>query len=240
MVVRWQNTLKDPNQISSSAQNRGSMVVNGVGAVCTAIALIVVLATKFVDGAWITLLLITAMVIMFERVKRHYERVSDHIFHHRPLDVAKIQPPVVVLPLRQWSVISEKALRFGMQLSPTVIAVHLATNEDEADRLKKRWNECVECPIVDSGIAPPVLMIVDLPFRQVFSPLFDIIKNVEGAFPGRTIAVVIPELVGSHWYHFIMHNQQSTALKASLLLRGDQRIIMVNVPWYLDELRDAD
>lgn len=79
----------------------------------------------------------------------------------------------------------------------------------------------------------PRLVVIASPFRRLFHPLFDIIKTLEGEYPDRMIAVIIPELVGSHWYDYLLHNQRATALKAALLLRGDQRVVVVNVPWYL-------
>ena len=79
----------------------------------------------------------------------------------------------------------------------------------------------------------PQLVVLSSPYRRLFHPLYRVIEALEGQYPGRTIAVIIPELVGSHWYDYLLHNQRATALKAALLLRGDQRVVVVNVPWYL-------
>ena len=231
MVMHWRRSpAASP---AEKAKNRTSLIVNGIGAVATALALAVVLATKFREGAWATLLLVPALLVLFERTKGHYVRVSAQISRRQPLDLSNLKPPVVVVPLRQWSIITEKALRFGLELSPDVVAVHISASEDEAAHLRRRWAEYVEEPARQAGIAPPKLLIVDSPFRRLFHPLFRVVKKLETEYPDRMIAVIIPELVGSQWYEYLLHNQRATALKAALLLRGDQRVVVINVPWYL-------
>ncbi len=233
MVMHWRtHPARSPQE---AARNRTALIINAVGAVATGVALAVVLATKFKEGAWITLLVIPGLLLLFERTKGHYAHVAEQTRRHEPLDLSDLKPPVVVVPLRQWSTITEKALRFGLQLSPDVLAVHISATEEEADHLRQRWAGYVEEPARRAGIPPPRLVVIASPFRRLFHPLFDIIKTLEGEYPDRMIAVIIPELVGSHWYDYLLHNQRATALKAALLLRGDQRVVVVNVPWYLSD-----
>lgn len=233
MVIHWRaHPARSPQE---RTKNRTALIINAVGAVATGLALAVVLATKFMEGAWITLLLIPGLIILFERTKGHYVRVAGQISRSEPLDLSNLKPPVVLVPLRQWSIITEKALRFGLQMSPDVMAVHISATEDEATHLKQRWTEYVEEPARLAGVAPPKLIILDSPYRRLFHPLYRIIKKLEGEYPDRMIAVIIPELVGSHWYDYLLHNQRATTLKAALLLHGDQRVVVVNVPWYLSD-----
>jgi len=233
MVMHWR--VHPVHSAQERAKNRTSLIINAVGAVATGLALAVVLATKFRDGAWITLLLIPGLIVLFERTKGHYARVAEQTRRHEPLDLSSLKPPVVVVPLRQWSAITEKALRFGLQLSPDVLAVHISATEDEAAHLKQRWAEYVEEPARLAGVPPPQLIVLASPFRRLFHPLFHVIDRLEGEYPDRMIAVIIPELVGSHWYDYLLHNQRATALKAALLLHGDQRVVVINVPWYLSD-----
>ena len=233
MVMHWRTHSNHSPQ--ERAKSRTSLVINAVGAVATGIALAVVLATKFLEGAWITVLLIPGLIVLFERTKGHYSRVAEQTRRHEPLDLSNLKPPVVVVPLRQWSIITEKALRFGLQMSPDVLAVHISATEDEAAHLRHRWAGYVEEPARLAGVPLPRLIVIASPFRRLFHPLFDILKTLEGEYPDRMIAVIIPELVGSHWYDYLLHNQRATALKAALLLHGDQRVVVVNVPWYLGD-----
>ena len=233
MVTYWRTHPAETPQ--GQASNRTSLAINAIGAVATGIALAVVLATKFREGAWITLLLIPGLLILFERTKGHYVRVAEQISHRRPLDFSRLKPPVVVVPMRQWSIITEKALRFGLEMSPDVLAVHVSATEDEADHLRLRWADYVEEPARVAGVPCPRLLVRSSPYRRLFHPLFDVISELESEHLDRMIAVIIPELVGSHWYDYLLHNQRATALKAALLLHGDQRVVVVNVPWYLSD-----
>jgi amino acid transporter len=232
MVVHWRRVGGPRAGLSS--------LVNGVGAIATAVALAVVILAKFREGAWITLLLIAGLLVLFERIKREYAHVAEEIRCRRPLDLSHLAAPVVVVPIRQWSIITEKALLFAMQLSPEVIAVHIGADEEEASRLRRRWSDYVEAPVHQAGLAQPHLMIVPSPYRRLFNPLFHVIDQLKDTYSTRVIAVIIPELVGSHWYQYLLHNQRATALKAALLLRGDQRVVVINVPWYLSDRSDVD
>jgi hypothetical protein len=98
-----------------------------------------------------------------------------------------------------------------------------------------RWHKEVEAPARQAGLRMPQLKIVKSPYRFVIGPIVDYVLELEGKNPERQIAVIIPELVEKHWYHNFLHNQRATWLKASLLMKGNRRIVIVNVPWYLDE-----
>lgn len=208
-------------------------LVNGLGAVATGVALVIVLVAKFRDGAWITVLLIPTGMLLFQSVKNHYLHVANEIRCPRKIDLSDMRPPIVVVPLKSWNTIAEKALRFALQLSPNVIAVHIGTEEPGIKGLKEDWLKYVEQPIRAAGQEPPELTIVSSPYRKLFNPLLDFINTVKEASPDRQIAVIIPELVESRWYQYPLHNQRATGLKAALLLRGDQRVVVINVPWYV-------
>jgi hypothetical protein len=100
--------------------------------------------------------------------------------------------------------------------------------------LTEEWKRFVVAPAEQSGFPPPPLKIVTSQYRYVIRPIVDYILEVEQANPTRQIAVLIPELVEHHWYHHLLHNKRASLLKAVLLLRGNRRIIVINVPWYLD------
>ena len=88
-------------------------------------------------------------------------------------------------------------------------------------------------PIRDRGLPVPDLVTVDSSFRTILSPLMDYVLKLEDENPGRKVAVLLPELVVRHWWENFLHNQRVQLLKLLLLLRGNQRIIVVNIPWYL-------
>ncbi|MCL5998552.1 MAG: APC family permease [Chloroflexi bacterium] len=226
MVAHWRKV--------GGRHARRNMLINGVGAVATGITLGVVLIAKFAAGAWITLLLIPIALFIFIAVKRHYRQVKDETDHPQPLDLSKLRPPLVVVPVRRWDTLAHKSLRFALKLSPDVYAVQVRAEEQMED-LETNWARYVEAPTRAAGLPTPKLVVLSSPYRQVFDPLLTYIAQLKQAHPDRQVAVIIPELVERHWYHYLLHNQQGELLKTLLLRQGDQRIIIINVPWYLAE-----
>lgn len=103
------------------------------------------------------------------------------------------------------------------------------------DDLPALWPTMVEAPIRALGVAVPQLEVIESPYRRLVGPLLAYIDRLKAEFPERQIAVIIPDLVERRWYHYLLHNQQGEVLKALLLLQGDQRVVVVNVPWYLKD-----
>ncbi len=225
MVMHWKR--------AGGPGSAAALVVNAVGAVATAIALAVILIAKFVEGAWITLVLIPVMLILFGRVKQHYDRVSEQTRFPRAIDLSQSEPPVVVVPLSGWNIITERALRFGLQLSPDVIAVYVSRSEGDDNALRRDWEEYVKTPIREAGLPEPSLQIISSPYRRLVRPLVEYVNRLKDGHPSRLIAVIIPELVETHWYQYLLHNHRAMWLKADLLLEEDQRVVVINVPWYL-------
>lgn len=214
---------------------KASLGVNAIGAVATGGALAVVLVAKFADGAWVTLLLIPAMLFLFHQVKRHYDHVAREIRCPRPLQVRHLQPPVVAVPITGWNRITEKALLFALRLSPDVVALHVGTEEAAEAALREQWAEYVEQPLRGEGLPLPHLVFLPSPYRHLIAPLLRYLRRLEREYPGRQLAVIIPELVETRWYQYLLHNQTAAVLKAALLLCGDRRMVVINVPWYLGE-----
>ncbi|HXX19898.1 MAG TPA: APC family permease [Candidatus Acidoferrum sp.] len=209
-----------------------SMLVNGLGAVATGITAVVVLVAKFTAGAWVSALLIAGMVAAMLWVQRHYKDVAAELSDSIPLQLNSVAPPLVVVPIQSWSKISQRALQFALTLSPDIHALHVAT-EDETDALREQWGPMVEEPLQRAGRKPPELITLPSPYRLVLRPILDYVLDAEKQHPERQIAIIVPELVERHWYHYPLHNQRAEILKALLLLHGSTRIVLINVPWYI-------
>jgi amino acid transporter len=209
-----------------------NMFINGLGSLVTGITVLVVLVAKFVDGAWITMLLIPGILVLMYAVRRHYHHVNLEIADSTPLDLTKFRPALVLVPIERWSAVSKKAMMFALSISPEVIGIHV--NCEWTEQLKKEWNEFVEKPVQEVGLAAPRLVILDSPYRYVSSPIVDYVLSLQQKDPTRQLAVLIPELVERHWYYYFLHNQRAAVLKTLLYVRGSQRIAVVNVPWYIE------
>ena len=224
MVAHWRRA-REP-------QTWRNMLVNGIGATATAITLAVILVAKFAEGAWITLLLIPASLMFFYAVNRHYASVARELAYHAPLDLRGLRHPIVIVPMKGWDRVAHKSLRFALKLSDEVYAVQVRSNE-KMDDLEALWPEMVEEPTRMLGLPPPHLVVIDSPYRRLVGPLLDYITTFTDEHPDRQIAVIIPDLVEQHWYHYLLHNQQGEVLKALLLLRAQERVVVIGVPWYL-------
>ncbi len=226
MVVHW---LRAPGR------RRGiNVLVNATGAIATGVTLVVVLVAKFTEGAWVMLVLVPALLALFLGVRRHYTMVAIEIANPNPLDVSNIQPPIVILPMREWNKMSQKGLRFALKLSKDIFVVQVRTGDASENDLAERWSERVEAPTRMAHLAEPRLVPLDSPYRHVFNPLLDYIVDAKRRHPDRQIAVLIPELVARRWYQHFLHNKRAAMLKTLLLIRGDEDIVVINVPWYLE------
>ncbi len=210
-----------------------SMLVNGVGALATAITVVVVLVAKFVEGAWITFLLVPGLLAIMIAVRRHYHTVSMAVMSQSPLELGSFEPPLVVVPMDHWSNIAKRAITFALTISPEVTVLHIESGE-HTSYLKQEWVTFVDQPVQQLGMCPPKLVLLPSPFRFVINPLVDYVLDLAQHNPKRQIAVVIPEIVERRWYYHLLHNQRGTALKSMLYFKGNGRIIVVNVPWYVE------
>src|SRR5271167_1040068 len=225
MVVHWLKMEKHPGLLWHA-------FVNGVGAVATGLTTIVVLVAKFRAGAWVTALLVPALIGIMWVVKRHYSRVKREMADMTPLNLVNLREPIVVIPMARWDRITEKAMRFGLLLSKEIKVVHVHSADEEGS-LDEIWDEYVMAPITKEGLQVPELVTIPSTYRFVITPLMDYILELEEKNPGRKVAVLLPELVVRHWWENALHNQRVQLLKLLLLLKGNQRIVVVNIPWYL-------
>jgi amino acid transporter len=224
MVAHWRR--------KGGRRSTSSMVVNGLGALATASTVIVVTVSKFAEGAWITTLLIPAIMILMISIRRHYNREQIETANPEPLELNDLRQPLVVVPILHWDKIAQKGLRLALNLSADVQGLHVDCGEGSG-RLREDWSRYVEEPAKKAGLPTPKLVVLNSPYRYVINPILNYVLELEQKNPDREIAVLIPELVEQHWYHYLLHNQRAAWLKAMLLLRGNQRIIVIDVPWYL-------
>ncbi len=226
MVMHWKRDGK--------AGSGWRMFVNGLGAVATGITVLVVLVAKFADGAWITALLIPALIVMMVAIRRHYRRVTSQVSECAPLTISTLSAPFVVVPMDGWTRIAEKAIRFALKLSDEVQAVHVLDTDEDRDLVGESWQKNVARPLAALAKKPPEFVMIESPYRFVITPLVDHILHLEKEHPDRQIAVLVSEMVVHSWWQNLLHNQRSQLLKLLLLLRGNQRIIVINIPWYLE------
>jgi amino acid transporter len=228
MVAHWKR-VKGPGW-------RRSMIVNGVGSIATGITVLVVLVAKFVHGAWITVLLIPSLLVLMMFVHRRLERAAKLVASDAPLDAASLEPPLVIVPIREWGKVAQNGIRFALSISKDVEVVHVINDDVEPAlcALEIQWPTLVEAPAKQSGVPPPKLVAVQSPYRLIVTPIMEHILEVARQNPNRRVAVLIPEYVKRNWYDYLLQNNRGAALKALLLVKGNAQIVVMDVPFYLD------
>jgi hypothetical protein len=212
-----------------------NLFFNALGAVTTAVALVIIIIAKFVEGAWITVLVVPGLVAMFIQIRRHYQRVQREVEQPIALKTWKVQQPLVIMMIDGWNRVAERALEFGLRISDDVTAVHVTREDEDTAHLRALWKEKAEQPARAANSAVPRLEIIKSPYRKAYQPLLDLVEKTKREKPGRIIAVIIPELAEPHWYGYLLDNWYGAGLRARLLLGHDDRTIVITVPWYLRE-----
>lgn len=225
MVAHWR---KAPGR-----ERHHSLWINLVGAIATGITTIVVVVSKFIEGAWIAVVALTAIVVLFSRIKRHYGVVAAQVADDEPLDLTAAHPPIVVVPIQAWNKLSSRGLRFATELSPEVHALHILTQDSTISDLTIAWDELVGAPARAAGREPPQLVLKKSTYRQFFAPLVDYVERLRDDNPERVIVVIVPDLVVRHWYHAFLHNNRGTWLRTLLRLRGGPRVVVINTPFHV-------
>ena len=207
---------------------RRKAAINGTGAVVTGIVTIIVVATKFTSGAWIVVLLVPLLVTGFYAVHRHYEKTKqDLALDHLPeLPAPAPTKRTAVVPVARLSKASAAALSYALSIAGDVVVVHVAAEDDpEAlEEFKRAWSEW------SSDRVP--LRIIESPFREVVSPLIDLIEDMAGRTEGP-LTVVVPAVIPAHHWQGPLHNQLEYVLGAALL--GKPNIVITAVPVQLGD-----
>ena len=219
---------------------RAKLAINGLGAVATGMALAVILAAKFLDGAWLTVVVIPAAILLLRAVRRYYDAVERNVLHgsDRRIDLRHHAPPVVLIPISRWNRLARKAVEYALRLSDDVTAVHITAlegpdAEDQQEALRRQWREFVEEPAARAGLEPPRLRCVASEFRSTAAPVLRAIEEVRRRCPHRTVTVILPELVVGRWWSALMHANRDRRLRRLLLRHGGRDVVVSSVPWQL-------
>jgi amino acid transporter len=233
MAMHWRRQGK-------GSAKRLRLGINGLGALATGSALIVILAAKFTEGAWLTIVVIPAAMVLLEMVHDYYVTLDRQLLSgaRRRINLQDQGAPLVVIPMGRWDRISQKAVAFAVRLSQDVTALH-CTNlkgpeaEERENRLRSEWERYVEQPAAEAGVRAPRLLVVSSPYRSVLAPLLRVIEDLRRDNPGRAVAVVLPQLVEARWWEWLLHTHRERRLRTALLQNGGRDLAVVGVPWNL-------
>ena len=238
MVAHW---LRDAREGEGTRRGRTGirLGVNALGTATTAVALGIIIVAKFVEGAWITVLTVPLVIVLLKGIHRYYANLEERLRPSGPLDLGRTEAPVVLVAIRGRDRLSDKALRFAVQLSPDVIATHLLDLDGEDDRdalkaLQAQWQREVEEPARRAGAVVPRLMVLKASYRRIHAPLLKLIERITAEQPERTVAVLVPVIAKPHWWQLLLHTRHAARLSQALLRYGGDRVVVINVPLHID------
>jgi amino acid transporter len=205
-----------------------ALVINGLGAVATGVVAVVIASTKLISGAWISLLGIGFLTYLFLAIRRHYDRVGEQMQMITTPKVrgipqeARERGQMVLVPVDDLNQAVGRTVEYACTISENVTALHVTDNMEEAEELRQQWEEAIpEVPIV----------IIESPYRSFIAPILAYVDAIDRSYPGETITVVLPELVPSHFWQGILHNQSAIPLKRALLSRPNT--VVIGIPYRL-------
>jgi amino acid transporter len=213
MVLHWRQVR--------GAGWRTSAAVNGFGAVVTAIVLIIVAITKAAEGAWIILLMIPLLVMVFVVTRRHYDRVASELTL-RDWQPDPVGRHVVLVPIGGLQRAVVQALRYARTLGADARAVYVELDPAATDAVRQQWKEWGQ---------DVELVVLESPYRSLIEPLLDYIDAVRAADPAGYVTVVLPEFVPRRLWQHLLHNQHALLIKGALLFKPN--VVVTSVPFHL-------
>ncbi|MDR4481233.1 MAG: APC family permease [Nitrospira sp.] len=198
------------------------LLVNGIGAVTTAIATVIIASTKFAHGAWIVIVLIPLLIMLFRAIRSHYKAVSEQIALSRGHRPPMPRRNIVVIPIGGVNRAVIRAVDYARSRSGDIRAVLVDVDPEESARVEIQWAQW--------GCGVP-LTVLPSPYRSVLSSLLDYLEQVLQKDQECWVTVVIPEILPARWWQNILHNQRAFMLKGALLFKD--RVILTDVPYHL-------
>jgi hypothetical protein len=213
MVIHWRK-LRTPGWRTSAA-------INGFGALVTGVVLIIVATTKAFEGAWIVIVMIPTLVVMFEVTRRHYDLVASE------LRLGDWQPEptghhAVLVPIGGIQRAVVKALQYARTLADDVRAVYVDIDPAATEGIRQQWAEWGQ------GVE---LVVLESPYRSLMEPLLEYIEQVHAEGANAYVTVVLPEFVPRRIWHHLLHNQHALLIKGALLFKPN--VIVTSVPFHL-------
>ncbi|HEX9544160.1 MAG TPA: APC family permease, partial [Pyrinomonadaceae bacterium] len=216
-------SLAEIEQLEKKSHWKKALVINGIGALATFVVLMVFIVTKFMHGAWIVVVLIPLLVVMFLRIHRHYLEVAQQLSTEGLAGLRPIHHEVIV-PISGIHRGVIAALEYAKSIAPHhVTAVYVNLDDETTQKLREKWEQW------GSGVN---LVVVASPYRSLLRPLLNYVDRVKRSSHGEVVTIVLPEFVPARWWQNLLHNQNTLFLKGALLFK--KGVVVTNVPYHLE------
>ena len=213
MVVHWLRT-REPGW-------RWKAALNGIGALATGIVSILQVATKFIEGAWIVVLIIPLIILLLRKIHRHYAQFASEIEFKGQSPMIPLHHTVIV-PVNGITKATSGALVYASAISDEVVAAYIEVDQRITEKLKADWEEW------DIGIP---LVVIPSPYRSVLRPLVEYVEGLRMVLPGELVTVVVPEIVPKKWWEHLLHNKTAFYIRTAFLFKPN--VVVTTVPFLL-------
>lgn len=214
MVKRW--------LVKRGLHWRKKLVVNGIGAITTGVATIIIATTKFVQGAWIVFLLVAILIMMFRGIRSHYKAVAEQVSLTRDTRPPRPRRNLVIMPIGGVNRSVVRAVDYARSRGGEIRAILVDVDKEETALVQIKWAQW--------GCGVP-LVVLPSPYRSILGSILDYIEDLQQKDPDCWITVVIPEILPARWWQNILHNQRALLLKGALLFKD--RVVLTDVPYHL-------
>jgi len=213
MVMHWRRT-REPGWKWKAA-------LNGVGAIATGIVSILQVVTKFIEGAWIVVLIIPLIILLLRKIHQHYTQFASEVKFSGQSPITPLHHTVVV-PVNGITKASAGALVYATTISDEVVAVYVEVDKRVTARMEADWEEW------DIGVP---LVVIPSPYRSVLRPLVEYVENLRMVTPGELVTIVVPEIVPKKWWEHLLHNKTAFYIRTAFLFKPN--VVVTTVPFLL-------
>jgi hypothetical protein len=208
---------------------RGAQLINGLGATVTAVVALIVLGTRFAEGAWLSIVVMVLVALVLWRIRNHYKDAELQLGVGMTTDegaterayAASSRQQSVIIPVDRLDRAVLRTVAYARSISPGAVAVHVAGEAEQAEQLRRQW---------ERSIPDTPLHVVESPYRSLVEPIVAYVEGLDRARPGGVVTVVLPEFVPKHFWQKPLHNQLSVRLKKALINRPNT--VVVDVPYH--------
>lgn len=213
MVMHWLRS-REPGW-------RWKAALNGIGAVATGIVSVIQVVTKFIEGAWIVVLIIPLIIALLVKIHRHYVQFATEVEFKGQSPIAPLHHSVVV-PVNGITKATSGALVYATTISDEVVAVYIEVDKRATAKMQSEWEEW------DIGVP---LVVIPSPYRSVLRPLVEYVDSLRLVMPGELVTVVVPEIVPKRWWEHLLHNKTAFYIRTAFLFKPN--IVVTTVPFLL-------
>ena len=195
--------------------------LNGIGGVATGIVSIIQVVTKFIEGAWIVVLIIPLIILVLRKIHQHYEQFAAEVEFKGQSPIAPLHHSVVV-PVNGITKATSGALVYATTISDEVVAVYIEVDSRATAKMQSDWEQW------DIGVP---LVVIPSPYRSVLRPLVEYVENLRLIMPGELVTVVVPEIVPKRWWEHLLHNKTAFYIRTAFLFKPN--VVVTTVPFLL-------